>query len=72
LIRIEKEVARNWYTEEAADQNWSVRALQRQINAFYYDRLQDMADPAAHWTAPGNIGSNAAEAKPGYSSIHDH
>lgn len=24
---------------EAADQNWSVRALERQINSLYYDRL---------------------------------
>jgi hypothetical protein len=39
LIRIEKETARSWYMEAAAEQNWSTRALNRQINSFYYDRL---------------------------------
>jgi len=39
LIRIQNEDARNWYMTEAAQQNWSVRALQRQINSLYYERL---------------------------------
>jgi len=39
LIRIENETSRNWYMNEAAEQNWSVRALQRQINTLYYERL---------------------------------
>jgi predicted nuclease of restriction endonuclease-like (RecB) superfamily len=40
LIRVEKKGARNWYMREAAEQNWSVRSLQRQINSLYFDRLQ--------------------------------
>jgi len=33
LIRIEKEVSHSWYMKEAADQNWSTRALDRQIKS---------------------------------------
>jgi predicted nuclease of restriction endonuclease-like (RecB) superfamily len=40
LIRVEKKEARDWYMREAAEQNWSVRSLQRQINSLYFDRLQ--------------------------------
>ena len=39
LLRVEKPDARQWYMSEAASQNWSVRALQRQINSLYYERL---------------------------------
>jgi predicted nuclease of restriction endonuclease-like (RecB) superfamily len=39
LIRVEKPEAREWYMNEAADQNWSTRALERQINSLYYERL---------------------------------
>ena len=39
LLRVEKSEARAWYMNEAADQNWSTRALERQINSLYYQRL---------------------------------
>lgn len=39
LIRVENEAARAYYLTEAADQNWSTRALERQINSLYYERL---------------------------------
>lgn len=39
LARIEKPHAREWYLQEAAQQNWSVRALDRQIGVLYYERL---------------------------------
>ncbi len=39
LSRIENEAARHWYQQEAAQQNWSVRALERQIGTLYYERL---------------------------------
>ena len=39
LIRVENMKAREWYMNEAADQNWSTRALERQINSLYYERL---------------------------------
>lgn len=39
LIRVESEAARHYYATEAASQNWSTRALERQINSLYYERL---------------------------------
>ena len=39
LMRVEKPEAREWYMNEAAEQNWSTRALDRQINSLYYERM---------------------------------
>jgi len=39
LMRLENPSARQWYADEAAQQNWSVRALERQIGVLYYERL---------------------------------
>ena len=39
LIRVEDEEARNYYMNEAAEQNWSTRVLERQINSLYFQRL---------------------------------
>lgn len=39
LMRVENPKAREWYMNETAEQNWSTRALERQINSLYYDRL---------------------------------
>lgn len=39
IMRIENPSARQYYLTEAINQNWSVRTLQRNINAFYYERL---------------------------------
>ena len=39
LLRVDGEQARHWYMNEAADQNWSTRALDRQIGTLYYERL---------------------------------
>lgn len=39
LARIEKPAARDWYLREVVAQNWSVRALERQIGVLYYERL---------------------------------
>lgn len=39
LMRVENQTARTWYANEAATQNWSVRALDRQISTLYYERL---------------------------------
>ena len=47
LTRVEKETARLWYMREAAVQNWSSRALERQIGTLYYDRLLLSQDKAA-------------------------
>lgn len=47
LMRVEKPEARRWYLSEAADQNWSVRALERQIHSLYYERLLMSRDRAS-------------------------
>lgn len=39
LTRIENENARQWYLNEAIEQAWSARALERQIGSLYYERL---------------------------------
>ncbi|MDZ7939254.1 MAG: DUF1016 N-terminal domain-containing protein [Rhodoferax sp.] len=39
LLRVEDAGARTWYMNEAADQNWSARALDRQVSTLYYERL---------------------------------
>ena len=39
LMRVENEAARNYYIEETIAENWSTRALERQINSLYYERI---------------------------------
>jgi predicted nuclease of restriction endonuclease-like (RecB) superfamily len=47
LIRVENEAARSYYTAESVGQNWSTRALDRQINSLYYERLTASRDKQA-------------------------
>ena len=54
LLRVSSTEARQWYANEAATQNWSSRALDRQIGTLYYERLLlsgDKASVAAEATA---------------------
>lgn len=54
LSRVKDAQARTWYTNEAVTQGWSVRALDRQINTLFYERLlgsQDKAGVAAEAVA---------------------
>jgi len=46
LTRVENSVARQWYLQEAINQNWSVRALDRQISMLYYERLLSSKEKA--------------------------
>jgi len=50
LLRIENPTARAWYMKESVEQNWSVRALDRQISTLYYERLLSSRDrkPVEH------------------------
>lgn len=58
--------ARKWYEQEAAEQNWSVRTLQRNISSQYYHRLlasqrkdlveQEMLEITAPLQTPDPIG----------------
>jgi predicted nuclease of restriction endonuclease-like (RecB) superfamily len=47
LLRVEGEPARLWYMNEAASQGWTTRALERQINTLYYERLLASSDRGA-------------------------
>lgn len=44
LLRVDAPEARQWYMQEAAEQNWSTRALERQIGTLYYERLLTSRD----------------------------
>ena len=56
LLRVDSEHARQWYMKESAVQNWSSRALERQINTLYYERLLASRDrPAVMQEAASNI-----------------
>lgn len=39
IMRVDDSNARQYYIRECADQNWSTRVLERNINSFYYQRL---------------------------------
>jgi predicted nuclease of restriction endonuclease-like (RecB) superfamily len=39
LLRVSRVAARQWYMEESVTQNWTARALDRQIDTLYYERL---------------------------------
>jgi predicted nuclease of restriction endonuclease-like (RecB) superfamily len=57
LLRVENNNARHWYMNETATQNWSTRALERQIGTFYYERLLASRDRrAVEQEAITNIG----------------
>ena len=47
LLRVDSPEARQWYVQEAVAQNWSTRALERQIGSLYYERLLLSQDKAA-------------------------
>jgi predicted nuclease of restriction endonuclease-like (RecB) superfamily len=39
IMRVQNELARQYYINECAEQQWSTRTLERNINTFYYERL---------------------------------
>ncbi|MDR8014554.1 PDDEXK nuclease domain-containing protein [Ectopseudomonas guguanensis] len=47
LLKVDSDSARHWYMNEAVTQNWSTRALERQIGTLYYERLLASQDRAA-------------------------
>lgn len=64
LMRVESPCAREWYQHEAISQNWSARALERQISTLYYERLLASQDrPALEAEAQQNTRPLAETAK---------
>lgn len=47
LLRVQNEVAREYYIQECTAANWSVRQLARQINTMYYERMLASRDKEA-------------------------
>lgn len=47
LLKVDGDSARHWYMNEAVTQNWSTRALERQIGTLYYERLLVSQDRVA-------------------------
>ena len=47
LVSVENEQARMWYMNEAANENWSSRQLNRQISVLYFERLLSSTIPEA-------------------------
>ena len=56
IMRIQDSDARHYYLQEAAQEGWSVRQLERNIESHYYQRLLA--------TSNGNIPQMAIEAQP--------
>ncbi|MBP3194645.1 MAG: DUF1016 family protein [Cardiobacteriaceae bacterium] len=44
IMRLSSKEARDWYCNESANQNWSVRTLDRNISTQYYERLLQSAN----------------------------
>ena len=44
IMRIENQDARDWYIKETIENNWSVRALERQVSKLYYERFLSSSD----------------------------
>ena len=47
LLRLDDALAREWYANEATEQHWSTRQLERQIGTQYYERLLGSQDRKA-------------------------
>jgi predicted nuclease of restriction endonuclease-like (RecB) superfamily len=47
LMRVHNKSARAFYEQEAIKSGWNTRALDRQINTFYYERLSSSSDKTA-------------------------
>lgn len=63
LLRVDSPEAREWYMQEAAQQNWSTRVLDRQIGSLYYERLLSSKD-RAYLQSDNNRETAMADATP--------
>jgi predicted nuclease of restriction endonuclease-like (RecB) superfamily len=54
IMRVENLTARDYYVREAAEQSWSTRQLERNINTLYYERLRKSSNKKtlAHGNGP--------------------
>ena len=61
IMRVEGESAREYYIREAAEQNWSTRQLERNINTLYYERLLKSSNKKAPRQKDGSEKANLAD-----------
>jgi predicted nuclease of restriction endonuclease-like (RecB) superfamily len=64
LLRVESPAAREWYIKESIEQNWSARALDRQISRLYYERLLATQDKHATLELKAEAAEKIAELPP--------
>ena len=61
LLQVENPQARDWYIQESIEHSWSSRALERQVDKLYYERLlmskdkEPVIQEAEHHTKPLEI-----------------
>lgn len=60
-MRVDNESAREYYIKEAAEQTWSTRQLERNINTLYYERLLKSSDKKGLAQAGASERQNFAE-----------
>lgn len=53
IMRVDTRNGRQFYMNEAADNNWSTRVLQRNINTLYYDRILSTKNKSEALTKAG-------------------
>ena len=58
IMRVDSPPARDYYMNEAAEQNWSSRLLERNINTQYYERLLTTSDKRAALAAQATFEKN--------------
>lgn len=68
LLRVQNKATREYYIQECAAANWSVRQLERQINTMYYERMLASRDKDAVRT---EIEQTAPKALQPREIIHD-
>jgi predicted nuclease of restriction endonuclease-like (RecB) superfamily len=61
ILKVENTTARTYYMNEAADNNWSTRVLERQVNSHYYERLLSSKNKKLLW---GLVKRQSNEDKP--------
>lgn len=61
LTRVSNVEARTWYMREAAEQGWPVRALERQINSFAFERTHRAASRRERLAQPKRFARSALE-----------
>lgn len=61
IMRVESKEARTFYLNEAAEQGWSVRTLERNVNTFYFNRLLSSKNKSNTQTGQNQFEKQQAE-----------